>query len=65
MYSSRGRYGASVEIEVEELPRNRVGIKLIIDEGEESRIRHINIVGNNAFSEEDLLDLFELGTKPW
>lgn len=65
VYSSRGRYGASVEVEIEELPRNRVAIRLDIDEGEESRIRNINIVGNNSFEEEALLDLFELGTKPW
>jgi len=65
VYSSRGRYGAAVEIEVEELPRNRVAIELNINEGEESRIRHINIVGNEAFSEEELLGLFELGTKPF
>ncbi len=65
VYSSRGRYGAAVEIEVEELPRNRVSIKLDIDEGEESRIKHINIVGNESFPEEDLLQLFELGTKPF
>ena len=36
-----------------------------IDEGEESRIRNINIVGNETFEEEEILDLFELGTKPW
>ncbi len=65
VYSSRGRYGASVEVEVEELPRNRVAISLDINEGEESRIRNINIVGNTAFPEDELLDLFELGTKPW
>ena len=65
VYSSRGRYGAAVEVEVEELPRNRVAISLDINEGEESRIRHINIVGNTAFEEEELLDLLELGTKPW
>ncbi|MDP6417064.1 MAG: outer membrane protein assembly factor BamA, partial [Gammaproteobacteria bacterium] len=65
VYSSRGRYGAAVEIEVEELPRNRVAISLDINEGEESRIRNINIVGNDSFEEEALLDLFELGTKPW
>ena len=65
VYSGRGRYGAAVEIEVEDLPRNRVAISLEIDEGEESRIRHINIVGNSAFEEENLLGLFELGTKPW
>tara|TARA_B110000858_G_scaffold198235_2_gene263419 strand:- start:3199 stop:5874 length:2676 start_codon:yes stop_codon:yes gene_type:complete len=65
VYSSRGRYGAAVDIDVEELPRNRVSIKLDIDEGEESRIRHINIVGNEIFEEELLLSLFELGLKPW
>ncbi len=65
VYSSRGRYGAAVEIEVEELPRNRVSISLDINEGEESRIRQINIVGNESFGDETLLDLFELGPKPW
>ncbi|GAB5498908.1 MAG: outer membrane protein assembly factor BamA [Pseudohongiellaceae bacterium] len=65
VYSSRGRYGAAVDITVEDLPRNRVAISLDINEGEESRIRHINIVGNTAFEEDELLDLFELGIKPW
>ncbi len=65
VYSSRGRYGAAVDIEVEELPRNRVSISLDINEGEESRIRQINIVGNDSFDDETLLDLFELGPKPW
>ena len=65
VYSSRGRYGAAVEIEVEELPRNRVSISLDINEGEESRIRQINIVGNSSFDDDTLLDLFELGPKPW
>ena len=64
-FTSRGRYGASVEVTVEDLPRNRVAISLDINEGEESRIRHINIVGNEVFEEEELLGLFELGTKPW
>ncbi len=65
VYSSRGRYGATVEIEVEDLPRNRVAINLDINEGEESRIRHVNIVGNDSFDDEVLLDRFEQGTKPW
>lgn len=65
VYSSRGRYGASVDVDVEELPRNRVAISLNINEGEESRIRNINIIGNNAFDDDELLGLLELGTKPW
>ncbi|MBT8147405.1 MAG: outer membrane protein assembly factor BamA, partial [Gammaproteobacteria bacterium] len=65
VYSSRGRYGATVDIEVEDLPRNRVAINLDISEGEESRIQHVNIVGNEAFDDDTLLGLFEQGTRPW
>ncbi len=65
VYSGRGRYGTTVDIEVEEQPRNRVAINMTINEGEESRIQYINIVGNNAFDDEELLALFELGKKPW
>ncbi|MDP1932528.1 MAG: outer membrane protein assembly factor BamA [Gammaproteobacteria bacterium] len=65
VYSGRGRYGTTVDIEVEDLPRNRVAINMTVNEGEESRIQYINIVGNNAFDDEELLRLFELGVKPW
>ncbi|MGB4247071.1 MAG: outer membrane protein assembly factor BamA, partial [Pseudohongiellaceae bacterium] len=65
VYSSRGRYGTTVDIEVEEQPRNRVAINMTVNEGEESRIQYINIVGNNAFDDDELLGLFELGVKPW
>jgi outer membrane protein insertion porin family len=59
-YVTQGRYSASVEAEVKELPRNRVSIKLNIDEGEVASILHINIVGNQAFSDEELIELMEL-----
>lgn len=65
VYSGRGRYGTTVDIEVEELPRNRVAINMTVNEGQESRIQYINIVGNNAFDDDELLRLFELGEKPW
>lgn len=65
VYSSRGRYGTAVEIDVTEQPRNRVAIDLQINEGSESRIRDINIIGNQNFENDDLLDLFELGLRPW
>ncbi len=58
-YVSQGRYGAMVETEVEQLPRNRIKINVTIDEGDVALIRHINIVGNRAFEQEQLLELFE------
>jgi outer membrane protein insertion porin family len=61
-YVAQGRYGASIDTNVEELPRNRVAIHIVIKEGKTSTIQHINVVGNNAFSEADLLDVFELKT---
>ena len=65
VYSGRGRYGTTVDIEIEEQPRNRVAIDMTVNEGEESRIQYINIVGNNAFEDDELLALFDLGLKPW
>ncbi|TQV85656.1 outer membrane protein assembly factor BamA [Exilibacterium tricleocarpae] len=59
-YVAQGRYGASVETTVEDLPRNQVKLNIEVDEGEVAAIKHINIVGNSAFDDEELQDLFEL-----
>jgi len=64
-YISQGRYNARVKATAEELPRNRVAIRLDINEGTVAAIQHLNIVGNDAFSDETLLDLFELETTSW
>ncbi|WP_052481048.1 outer membrane protein assembly factor BamA [Gilvimarinus agarilyticus] len=64
-YIGQGRYGASVDIEVEDLPRNQVKVLITIDEGETARIKKINVVGNEAFDNDTLLDLFELQTTGW
>jgi len=59
-YVSQGRYGARIRTEIEDLPRNRVAIKILVKEGEVAGIRHINIVGNKDYDDETLLDLIEL-----
>ena len=59
-YVAQGLYGAVVELQVEEQERNRVALQINITEGDPSKIIHINIVGNEAFSDEELLELFEL-----
>ncbi|WP_245957937.1 outer membrane protein assembly factor BamA [Marinomonas piezotolerans] len=57
-YYSLGRYSAKVDIEVEELPRSRVAIRINIEEGVTAKIVHINIVGNKAFDTEELTKNF-------
>ncbi|MEC7774038.1 MAG: outer membrane protein assembly factor BamA [Pseudomonadota bacterium] len=64
-YSSQGRYGAGVEIYETPQPRNRVSISIEIDEGESAKIDGITILGNNIFSDEDLLDVMELSEGSW
>ena len=59
-YVSQGRYGAAIDTEIEELPRNRVNIKIDIEEGKSSGIRHLNIVGAEVFQQSELLDIIEL-----
>ena len=64
-YVSQGRYGALVEVDTESKPRNRVALNIEIDEGEVAVIKNINIVGNETFNDEEILEIFELGTGGW
>jgi outer membrane protein insertion porin family len=64
-YLTRGRYGVTVTTTVTPLDRNRVSINFTVDEGEVAKIRSINIVGNRAFTEKQLLDLMTLQTPGW
>ena len=64
-YASQGRYGASVEIETIDKPRNTIELKIIIDEGQSAKIKKINIIGNELFSDEDLMIDFELKEGKW
>ena len=64
-YLAQGKYGATVKTVVSPLERNRVAVKFEIEEGIVAKIRDINIVGNNAFSTEDLRTEFLLTTPNW
>ena len=61
-YFNRGKYAAKVDSRLESLPRNRVAINLEISEGVAARIRQVNIVGNQAFDDDELLDELQLDT---
>ncbi len=64
-YLSQGKYGATVKSIVTPLERNRVAVRFDIEEGAVSKIRNINIVGNQAFTMDDLRAEFLLTTPNW
>ena len=61
-YNAMGRYAVLVETRVLELEENRVGLEVEVNEGVSSVISHINIVGNNKYSDSKLQDLMSLQT---
>jgi outer membrane protein insertion porin family len=65
LYFSQGKYGARIETKVEELSGNKVRLEVDVTEGKKARIRQINIVGNEAFDDREILSAFELGTPSW
>lgn len=64
-YLNLGRYNARVEASATPQERNRVALRIAIDEGEVATIHRINIVGNQRFEEAELLKRFQLGVRPW
>jgi len=61
-YHGQGKYAATVTPVVEPLPDNRVRVAIEIKEGERAKIREINIIGNEVFSDDELIESFELTT---
>jgi outer membrane protein insertion porin family len=64
-YLARGRYNVEIDIEITELPRNRVDIDITIAEGKVAKIRKVNVVGNEAFDNREITRRFESGVPPW
>ncbi|HYC48411.1 MAG TPA: outer membrane protein assembly factor BamA [Burkholderiales bacterium] len=64
-YLSRGRYAADVSTTVTPLERNRVSLNFAVQEGDAAKIRQISIIGNQTFSERDLLKQMQLRTPGW
>ncbi|MDE2437330.1 MAG: outer membrane protein assembly factor BamA, partial [Sphingomonadales bacterium] len=54
LYKRQGRFAASVEPKMVMLDQNRVDIVFEISEGPKSKVRAINIIGNDKFSDGEL-----------
>ena len=61
LYKRQGRFAATVEPKSVQLSQNRVDVVFEITEGPKSKVRQINIIGNEVFSDGDLRD--EMVTK--
>ncbi|WP_375290836.1 outer membrane protein assembly factor BamA [Qipengyuania sp.] len=54
LYKRQGRFAATVEPKMVQLAQNRVDVVFEINEGPKSKVRQINIIGNEAFSDGEL-----------
>jgi len=66
LYRRQGRFAANVEPKMVMLDQNRVDVIFEIQEGPKSKVRQINILGNEVFSDSELRG--EMATKesrPW
>ncbi|WP_120969340.1 MULTISPECIES: outer membrane protein assembly factor BamA [unclassified Comamonas] len=64
-YINRSLYGSEVVTTVTPIERNRVNLTFTVSEGEPAKINEIHIVGNKAFKESTLKDLFDQDTGNW
>jgi outer membrane protein insertion porin family len=64
-YFNRGKYAVEIKSTLTPLERNRVAVQFDVVEGDSAKIRQINIVGNQAFKEKELLKEFTSSTPGW
>lgn len=65
VYRRQGRYAASVEPKLIELDQNRVNVVFEINEGNATKVKSINFVGNVAFSDSQLRDVISTSQSSW
>ena len=64
-YINRSLYGAEVVTTVTPIERNRINLTFNVTEGSVAKIKGLRLVGNKAFSESTLRNLFDLDTGGW
>lgn len=65
LYYSRSKFDVIIQADTTPLDAGRVALNIDIQEGISARIKQINLVGNKAFSEKELLEKLKLSTSKW
>jgi len=65
LYAHRGRFAATVEPKIIQLPDNRVNVVFEINEGDSTLISRITFIGNRAFSESKLREVVDSRQSAW
>lgn len=65
LYRRTGRFAATVEPKVVQLPQNRVDLVFEIDEGQPTGIRRISFIGNRDFSDRALREIIQTSETRW
>ncbi len=63
LYRRSGRFSAEIRPKLKPLDQNRVNIVFDINEGEVTRIGHIEFIGNEYFSDDTLLEVINTSTE--
>ncbi len=64
-YFANGKYGVRIEHEVIPVDDKTVEVAFTVSEGEAARIKQINIIGNEAFTDDQIRENFKLNTPTW
>ncbi|GAA5076648.1 outer membrane protein assembly factor BamA [Lysobacter panacisoli] len=64
-YNNRGKYNVEITPTVSRLDRNRVDVTIAVKEGKAAKIRHVNLIGNEKFPEEDIVSTWESREHNW
>ena len=65
IYRRTGRFAATIEPKVIQLPQNRVDLVFEVDEGPVTGVRRINFIGNSHFSDNALRDEIQTRESAW
>lgn len=64
-YNNRGKYNVEINPTVSRLDRNRVDVTITVKEGKAAKIRHVNLIGNEKFEDEAILEQWESREHNW